>query len=78
MAQWVTKFVKRASNSGTFIIAGKQVNRGAGYGLELPREFKFQEDTVPCALLEEKLAHCKRKKNLLERYSNSAFVYVNM
>ena len=29
MAQCVTKFLKRASNSGTVVITGKQVNRGA-------------------------------------------------
>ena len=39
MAQWV-KFLKRASNSGTVVITGKRTNRGAGYRLELPCEFK--------------------------------------
>ena len=56
MAQWVTKSVlKRASNSGTVVIAVKQVNRGVGYDLELPCELKFQEDAYSCAWLEEKL-----------------------
>ena len=40
-AQWVTMFLKRASKSGTAVITGKRINRGAGYGLELPCEFKF-------------------------------------
>ena len=48
MAQWVTKFLKRASNSGTVVITRKWVNRGAGYGLELPCEFKFQGDKLLC------------------------------
>ena len=48
MAQWVTKFLKRASNSGTVVITGKLINRGAGYGLELPCEFKFQGDKYSC------------------------------
>ena len=54
MAQWVTKFLKRASNSGT-VITGKRINRGAGYGLELPCEFKFQGDKYSCDWLKEKL-----------------------
>ena len=55
MAQWVTKFLKRASNSGTVVITGKRINRGAGYGLELPCEFKFQGDKYSCDWLKEKL-----------------------
>ena len=27
MAQWVTEFLKRASNSGTVVITGKRINR---------------------------------------------------
>ena len=59
MAQWVTKFLKRASNSGTVVITGKRINRGAGYGLELPCEFKFQGDKYSCDWLKERL----RKEN---------------
>ena len=55
MAQWVTKFLKRASNSGTVVITGKRINRGAGYGLELPCEFKFQGGKYSCDWLKEKL-----------------------
>ena len=55
MAQWVTKFLKRASNSGTVVITGKLINRGAGYGLALPCEFKFQGDKYSCDLFKEKL-----------------------
>ena len=46
--QWMTKFLKRASNSGTVVITGKRINRGVGYGLELPCEFKFQSDKNSC------------------------------
>ena len=63
--QWVTKFLKRASNSGTVVITGKRVNRGAGYGLELPCEFKFQGHKFSCDWLEEKLCtlmYCNEKK----------------
>ena len=56
MAQWVTKFLKvPASNSGTVVITGKRINGGAGYGLELPCEFKFQGDKYSCDWLKEKL-----------------------
>ena len=59
ITQWVMKFLKRASNSETVVImTGEQVNRGVGYGLELPCGFKFKGGTVSCAWLEEKL---KRK-----------------
>ena len=54
MAQWV-KFLKRASNSGTVVITGRRINRGAGYHLELPCEFKFQGDKYSCDWLKEKL-----------------------
>ena len=33
MATWLTRFLKRPSNSGKAIIKGKCVNRGGGYGL---------------------------------------------
>ena len=67
MAQWVTKFLIRASYSGTVVIAGKRINRGAGYGLELPCEFKFQGDKYSFDWLKEKLKrktlmYCNRKK----------------
>ena len=38
-----------------FNITGKRINRGAGYGMELPYEFKFQRDKFSCDWLEEKL-----------------------
>ena len=36
MAMWLFKFLKRPTNSGKVKITGKRVNRGGGYGLELP------------------------------------------
>ena len=42
MAEWVTKFLKRATNSRTVLIKGKRVKRGAGYGVELPCKFTFK------------------------------------
>ena len=51
----MTKFLKRASNSGTVLITGKRINRGAGCGLELSCEFKFQGDKYLCDWLKEKL-----------------------
>ena len=55
MAQWVTKFLKRALNSGTVLITGKRIHRVAGYGLELPCEFKFQGNKYSCDWLKEEL-----------------------
>ena len=33
-------------NSARVIIKGKRVNRGAGYGLEVPCEYHFEGDNV--------------------------------
>ena len=63
MAQWVKKFLKRATNLATVIIKGKRVNRGAGYGVELLCEFKFQGDSFSCNWLKDKL---KKEKYDLE------------
>ena len=48
MATWLTKFLKRTSSSGKAIIKGKRVNRGDGYGLEVPCECHFQGDDLSC------------------------------
>ena len=45
---WVTKVLKGTSNSATVVNTGKRTNRRAGYGLELPCEFKFQKDKFSC------------------------------
>ncbi len=63
MSRWVTKFFKRATNSGTVIIKGKRVNRGAGYGVELPCKFTFKGDSFSCSWLKDKL---KKEKFDLE------------
>ena len=44
MAIFVTKFLKRGANKGKVIITGKRVNRGAGYGLEIPCKYIFYGD----------------------------------
>jgi len=38
MAPWLTKFLKRPTNTGRAVVKGKCVNRGASYGLEIPCE----------------------------------------
>ena len=35
-------------NSARVIIKGKRVNRGAGYGLEVPCEYHFEGDNFLC------------------------------
>ena len=61
----VPKLLKRASNSGTVVVTGKRINKGAGYGLELPCEFKFQGDKYSCDWLKEKLK--KENFDVLQR-----------
>ena len=41
MASCVGKFSKRRTNRGKVVVTGKPVNRGAGYGLEIPCEYIF-------------------------------------
>lgn len=36
MAIWLTTFLKRGPNSSKAVIKDKRVNRGGGYGLEIP------------------------------------------
>ena len=55
MATWLTKFLKRPSNSGKAIIKGKCINRGGGYGLAVPCENHFQGDDFSCNWLKQKL-----------------------
>ena len=52
---WLTKFLKRPTNIGTVVIKGKRINRGAGYGVELPCQFKFQGDNFSSNWLRNKL-----------------------
>ena len=55
MAVWLTKFLKRPTNSGKVVITGKRVNRGGGYDLKLPCEFVLQDDLFSCNWLKDKL-----------------------
>ena len=55
MATWLSKFQKRPRNCGKVIIKGKQVNRRAGYGLEVPCEYLFEGDSFSCGWLQAKL-----------------------
>ena len=40
------KILKRTTNSRTVVITGEHVNRGAGYGVELPCQYTFQGLTI--------------------------------
>ena len=55
MAIWLTKFLKRALNTGKVVIKGKRVNRGGGYGLEIPCEYQFMGDAFSISWLKEKV-----------------------
>ena len=55
MAIWLTKSLKRALNIGKVAIKGKRVNRGSGYGLQIPCEYQFMGDAFSINWLKEKL-----------------------
>ena len=55
MATWLTKFLKRGTNNGKAVVKGKHVNRGGGYGLEVPCEYFFTGDKVSISWLKTKL-----------------------
>ena len=55
MAVWLTKFLKRQTNSGKVVITGKRVNRGGGYGLEIPCKYVLQGDLFSYNWFKDKL-----------------------
>ena len=55
MAIWLTKFLKRGTNNGKAVVKGKRVNRGGGYGLEVPCEYFFTGDKFSISWLKTKL-----------------------
>ena len=55
MALWLTKFLKRPTNKGRAVVKGKRVNRGAGYGLEIPCEYCSTGDEFSIQWLKSKL-----------------------
>ena len=57
MATWVGKFLKRPTNSGKVVIKGKRVNRGGGFGLEIPCEYVFEGDSFSSGWLQRKLVN---------------------
>ena len=59
MARWVSKFLKRLTNHGKVVVAGKKVNRGGGYGLEIPCEYEFEGDNFSCNWLKDKMQYEK-------------------
>ena len=54
-------------NYARVIIKGKHVNRGAGYGLEVPCEYHFEGDNFSCNWLKEKLTTVKNNRKSLFR-----------
>jgi hypothetical protein len=55
MALWLTRFLKRATNKGRAVVKGKRVNRGTGYGLEIPCEYCFAGNEYSIQWLKSKL-----------------------
>ena len=63
MALWLTKFLKRPTNKGRAVVKSERVNRGAGYGLEIPCEYCFTGDEFSIQWLKSKLEEqvgCKK------------------
>jgi hypothetical protein len=54
-APYVSKFLKRASNSASVTVKGKRINRGAGYGLEIPCVYTFRGDQFSLTWLRNKI-----------------------
>ena len=48
MAMCLSKFLKRPTNRRKVIIKEKWLNRGGGYGLEVPCEYLFEGDSFAC------------------------------
>ena len=55
MALWLTKFLKQPTNKEKVTVRGKRVNRGGGYGLEIPCEYRFEGDSFSISWLKNKL-----------------------
>ena len=55
MATWVTKLLKRPTNTDKVVTKEKSVNRGGGFGLEILCEYIFESDTFSSYWLQRKL-----------------------
>lgn len=64
MAVWLSKFLKRPTNSRKVVITGKRVSRGGGYSLELPCEYVLQVDLFSCKKKD------KKDKLTIKRYTD--------
>ena len=52
----VSQFLEISSNTVTCAVIGKRVNRGGGYGLELPRQYSFKGKLLAVKWLSGRLA----------------------
>ena len=66
MAPWLTKFLKRPTKKGRAVVKGKRVNRGAGYGLEIPCEYCFTGDEFSIQWLRVSASNKDRAKMEIE------------
>ena len=51
LAPVISAFLRRYSNKGLMEVTGNRVNRGAGYGLEVPCKYHFYGSTLYIARL---------------------------
>ena len=55
MALWLPTFLKRQTNNKKVMVKGNWVNRGGGYGLEIPLKYTFESDSLSLTWLKNKL-----------------------
>lgn len=55
ITKYISRYLKRATNSGDIVVKAAKVNRGAGYGLEIPCLLRFTGDDFSVNWLKEKL-----------------------
>ena len=61
LAPFVSAFLRRDANSGFAKVVGSKVNRGAGYGLEIPCVYSFYGPKPYISKLQELVASLEAK-----------------
>ena len=62
----VSQFLEISSSTVTCTVTGRRVNRGGGYGLEVPCQYSFKGNSLVVKWLSERIAK-ERKKDSLGR-----------
>ena len=73
----VTKSLKRGTNSGHLEVIGKKVNRGTGYGFEIPCVYQFTGDRSSCKWLKQRLKIAAMKSNFDMKCARAHFLLIS-